>query len=51
MKIAIDMGIFDFVCKSEKDEFTADEIASATGADTVLVGRFKSLSYEKLILT
>ncbi|KAL4862118.1 hypothetical protein BDV12DRAFT_190632 [Aspergillus spectabilis] len=39
MKIAIDMGIFDYVCNSEKDEFTAAEIASATGADPVLVER------------
>ncbi|KAL4780323.1 S-adenosyl-L-methionine-dependent methyltransferase [Aspergillus varians] len=39
MKIALDMGIFDFVCGSDKDEFTAQEIATATGADPVLVER------------
>ncbi|CBF87196.1 hypothetical protein AN2609.2 [Aspergillus nidulans FGSC A4] len=39
VKIAVDMGLFDFVCGSEKDEFTAAEIAEHTGADPVLVER------------
>ncbi|KAL4874309.1 O-methyltransferase-domain-containing protein [Aspergillus karnatakaensis] len=39
IRIAIDMGLFDFVCCSDKDEFTAAEIAEATSADPVLVER------------
>ncbi|KAL4745597.1 hypothetical protein BDW72DRAFT_208059 [Aspergillus terricola var. indicus] len=38
-KIALNMGIFDFVCSSDKDEFTAAEIALHTRADPVLVER------------
>ncbi|KAL4926436.1 S-adenosyl-L-methionine-dependent methyltransferase [Aspergillus undulatus] len=39
IKIAIDMGIFDFVCGSDKDEFSASEIAAHTGTELVLVER------------
>ncbi|KAL4945556.1 hypothetical protein BDV06DRAFT_209408 [Aspergillus oleicola] len=37
IKIAVDMGVFDFVCGSEKNEFTVNEIAERTGTDPVLV--------------
>ncbi|KAL4962988.1 S-adenosyl-L-methionine-dependent methyltransferase [Aspergillus stella-maris] len=39
IKIALDMGVFDFVCGSDKDEFTVDEIAKHANADPVLVER------------
>ncbi|KAJ5371545.1 hypothetical protein N7517_003551 [Penicillium concentricum] len=38
-RVAIDIGIFDFVLNSLKEEFTSDEIASHTGGDTLLVCR------------
>ncbi|KAL4798410.1 S-adenosyl-L-methionine-dependent methyltransferase [Aspergillus venezuelensis] len=39
IKIALDMGVFDFVCGSDRDEFTVNEIAKHTSADPVLVER------------
>ncbi|KAJ5798636.1 uncharacterized protein N7503_007932 [Penicillium pulvis] len=38
-RIAIDMGIFDFVHNSPKDEFGAHEIASQIRGDSLLVSR------------
>ncbi|CAI7637170.1 unnamed protein product [Penicillium glandicola] len=39
VRIAIDMGIFDFVHHSPKKEFNSDEIATRAGADPLLVCR------------
>lgn len=36
-RIAINMGIFDFVHHSPKEEFESDEIASHAGGDPLLV--------------
>ncbi|KAJ6131260.1 hypothetical protein N7523_001720 [Penicillium sp. IBT 18751x] len=38
-RIAIDMGIFDFVCNSHQEDFKGDEIASHVGGDPLLVYR------------
>ncbi|KAL5355885.1 S-adenosyl-L-methionine-dependent methyltransferase [Aspergillus floccosus] len=39
VRIAIDLGIFDFVRSTPRDEFTSDEIVSHAGADPLLVCR------------
>ncbi|KAJ5953103.1 uncharacterized protein N7479_011516 [Penicillium vulpinum] len=38
-RVAINLGIFDFVHNSGKEEFTSDEIASHTGGDPLLICR------------
>lgn len=39
VRIAIDIGIFDFVHRSSKEDFTGDELATAANADPLLVVR------------
>ncbi|KAJ5190068.1 hypothetical protein N7491_007891 [Penicillium cf. griseofulvum] len=38
-RIAIDLGVFDFIHNSPKEEFTSDEIESHAGGDPLLVRR------------